>query len=145
MSKFVFKYSSVKKIKENFERKAQKELAQIDLFIQQQEKLKQELIDEINSLRNNKTKKRVCAADLIFAGGYKNCVIKKIESVDSELNNLTNKRNQKLDEVLQKSKEKKVLNKLEEIHIDNFLKESNQIETKELDEIAVQKFSRDKK
>lgn len=145
MSKFVFKYSSVQKIKENFERKAQKELAQIDLFIQQQEKLKKDLIDEINLLRNNKNIKRVYAADLIFAGGYKNSVIKKIESVDSELNNLNNKRNQKLDEVLQKSKEKKVLNKLEEIHIENFVKESNQIETKELDEIAVQKFTRDKK
>ena len=33
MSKFRFKFESVKRVKENIKKKAQKELAQIDLFI----------------------------------------------------------------------------------------------------------------
>ena len=50
MSNFKFKFESVRKVKETFEKKAQKELAQIDLFITKHQALKQKLIDEINDL-----------------------------------------------------------------------------------------------
>jgi len=145
MAKFNFRYSSIKKIKENFEKKSQKELAQIDLFIRQQKELRTNLIAEINSLRNENMRKRVCASELIFKSGYKNSMQKKIESVDSEIENLNKQRTEKLVEVLQKSKEKKILSNLESIHLENFQLESTQAETKALDEIAVQKFLRNNK
>jgi len=53
MSKFRFKFESVKKVKEAFEKKAQKELAQIDLIITKHQELRQKLEDEINDLRNS--------------------------------------------------------------------------------------------
>jgi hypothetical protein len=43
MSKFRFKFESVKRVKETFEKKAQKELAQIDVFISKHQELKQKL------------------------------------------------------------------------------------------------------
>lgn len=145
MAKFIFRYSSIKKIKENFEKKSQKELAQIDIFILQQEERKNQMISEINSLRNETAKKRVRASDLAFKGEYKTSVQNKIKSVDLEIANLNKERDQKLLEVLQKSKEKKILVNLESIHLENYQIESNRSETKTLDEIAVQKFVREKK
>ena len=58
MPNFKFKFESVRKVKETFEKKAQKELAQIDLFITKHQTLRQKLIDEINELRNSTYRKK---------------------------------------------------------------------------------------
>ena len=44
-----------------------------------------------------------------------------------------------------KTKEKKILNQLEETHKKNFNKEANSVEMKFFDEVAVQNFNKAKK
>ena len=58
---------------------------------------------------------------------------------------LEKKREKKIEEVIVKSKEKKMLSQLEEVHKENFLKEENSVELKYFDEIAVQNFNKGKR
>ena len=95
MSKFRFKFESVKKVKEAFEKKAQKELAQIDLIITKHQELRQKLEDEINDLRNSAYKKRMNIAELQFIGGYDNVLRKQIEMQTEVISQLKKKRDKK--------------------------------------------------
>ena len=79
MEKFKFRLESVKKVKEAFEKKAQKELAQIDSFIKKHELLKNKLIEEVNNLRNSSPRERMSVCDLQFMGGYGNVLRHQIE------------------------------------------------------------------
>ncbi|MBK7500186.1 MAG: hypothetical protein IPI19_14140 [Ignavibacteriales bacterium] len=122
MSKFRFKFESVRKVKEAFEKKAQKELAQIDLFITKHQELRQKLEDEINDLRNSAYKKRMNVSELQFLGGYDSVLKQQLEMQSEVINQLEKKRVKKIEEVVVKTKEKKILNQLEETHRGNFIK-----------------------
>ena len=145
MSNFKFKFESVRKVKETFEKKAQKELAQIDLFITKHQALKQKLIDEINDLRNSAYKKKMNVAELKFIGGYDTVLRQQIDMQNEVIIQLEKKREKKIEEVVVKTKEKKMLNQLEETHKDNFNRETNALELKFFDEVAVQNFNKAKK
>lgn len=145
MSNFKFKFESVRKVKETFEKKAQKELAQIDLFITKHQALKQKLIDEINDLRNSAYKKKMNVAELKFIGGYDTVLRQQIDMQNEVIIQLEKKREKKIEEVVVKTKEKKMLNQLEETHKENFNRETNALELKFFDEVAVQNFNRAKK
>lgn len=145
MSKFRFKFESVKKVKEAFEKKAQKELAQIDLIITKHQELRQKLEDEINELRNSAYKKRMNIAELQFIGGYDNVLRKQIEMQTEVISQLKKKRDKKIEEVVIKTKERKIMNQLEDTYKENFYKDINVTEMKNFDEIAVQNFNKAKK
>lgn len=145
MSNFKFKFESVKKVKEAFEKKAQKDLAQIDLFITKHQELRQKLVDEINDLRNSAFKKKMNVAELKFLGGYDNVLRQQIEMQTEVITKLEKKREKKIEEVVVKTKEKKMLNQLEETHREKFYQEINSAELKNFDEIAVQNFNKVKK
>jgi flagellar export protein FliJ len=145
MSKFKFKFESVKKVKETFEKKAQKELAQIDLFIVKHQELREKLVDEINDLRKSAYKKKMNIAELQFLGGYDNVLKQQVDMQNEVINQFEKKRSKKIEEVIVKTKEKKVLNQLEETHREKFYKDINVAELKNYDEIAVQNFNKVKK
>lgn len=145
MEKFKFRLESVKKVKEAFEKKAQKELAQIDSFIKKHELLKNQLIEEVNTLRNSGYRDRVRACDLQFIGGYGNVLRNQIEFEDHELSELSRQRETKVKEVIIKTKEKKMLAQLEETHREKFERELFKNELKLFDEIAVRNFARENK
>ena len=145
MSKFRFKFESVKKVKEAFEKKAQKELAQLDLIIAKHQDLKQKLVDEINDLRNSAYKKKMNVSELQFIGGYDTVLKQQIEMQSEVINQLEKKREKKIEEVVIKTKEKKILNQLEESYRETFYKDINIAELKNFDEIAVQNFNKVKK
>jgi flagellar export protein FliJ len=145
MSNFKFKFESVRKVKETFEKKAQKELAQIDLFITKHQELRQKLIDEINELRNSAYKTKMNIAELKFIGGYDNVLRQQIEMQTEVIVQLEKKREKKVEEVVVKTKEKKMLNQLEETHKENYNRETNAVELKFFDELAVQNFNKAKK
>ncbi len=144
MAKFIFKLDSVKRVKENYEKKAKRELAVINNYINDHQKIRQKLIEEVNSLRNS-VKPKMTASELKFLGGYKNSLKNRIKNEESELNRLEQEKKRKISEVMQRSKEKKILNQLEEHQLDEFIKAENKSELKNFDEIAIQNFSRDKK
>jgi len=145
MPNFKFKFESVRKVKETFEKKAQKELAQIDLFITKHQQLRQKLIDEINDLRNSAYRTKMNVSELQFIGGYDNVLRQQIDMQTEVIIQLEKKREKKIEEVVVKTKEKKMLNQLEETHKENFNKESNAVELKYFDEVAVQNFNKAKK
>lgn len=145
MPNFKFKFESVRKVKETFEKKAQKELAQIDLFITKHQQLRQTLLDEINELRNSTYRKKMNISELQFIGGYDNVLRQQIDMQTEVIIQLEKKREKKIEEVVVKTKEKKMLNQLEETHKENFNKEVNTVELKYFDEIAVQNFNKAKK
>ena len=107
MSKFKFKFESVKKVKEAFEKKAQKELAQIDLIIVKHNDLRQKLEDEINDLRNSAYKKRMNISELQFLGGYDTVLKQQVQMQSEVITQLEKKREKKIEEVVIKTKEKK--------------------------------------
>ena len=145
MSKFKFKFESVKNVKEAFEKKVQKELAQIDLFITKHQELREKLTDEINDLRNSAYKKRMNIAELQFLGGYDNVLRQQVEMQTEVIIQLEKKREKKIEEVVVKTKEKKILSQLEETHREKFYRDINVTELKNFDEIAVQNFNKVKK
>jgi flagellar FliJ protein len=145
MAKFKFKFDSVKKVKEVLEKKAQKELALIDLHIEQHGQLKLKLLDEINSIRRSVYNKKISAAELRFNSQYKSSIHNKIKENDQEIKTLEKQKNEKVEEVIQKIIEKKMLIKLEQNHFEEFTAVENKNELKEFDELAVQKFARTKK
>ncbi len=145
MPNFKFKFESVRKVKETFEKKAQKELAQIDLFITKHQQLRQTLLDEINELRNSTYRKKMNISELQFIGGYDNVLRQQIDMQTEVIIQLEKKREKKIEEVVVKTKEKKMLNQLEETHKENYNKEANAVELKFFDEVAVQNFNKAKK
>lgn len=144
MAKFIFRLDSVKRVKENYEKKAKRELAVINNYINDHQKLREKLIEEVNSLRNN-VKPRISASELKFIGGYKNALNLRIKNEEAELMRLEQEKKRKISEVMQRAKEKKILSQLEEHQHKEFIKEENKTELKQFDEIAIQNFSRDKK
>jgi flagellar FliJ protein len=145
MSKFKFRFESVKSVKEAFEKKAQKELAQIDMFINKHQDLRNKLVEEVNTLRNSAYKKKMNVAELQFLGGYDQVLKQQIDMQTEVITQFERKREKKIEEVVVKTKEKKILNQLEMTHRENFYKDINVTELKNFDEIAVQNFNKVKK
>jgi len=144
MAAFNFKFKTVQNVKKNLEKKAQKELALIDSKIKGLENINDELQQELKNRRlstDNNTK----VADIQFLKGYAIYLDAIINSNNKLIDELMLERNKKIDELVQKSKEHKMFDKLEEHHLERFNKAENKTELKNVDEIAIQKFARNKK
>lgn len=145
MAKFKYKFESVKKVKENLEKKAQKEVAIVDLEI---EKLKQSYIDVeregAEGLRKNGSK-NVSVAELKFESNYKKVIQNRLVDIQKNITKMEKLREKKIAELIQKSKEHKIFDALKENHYEKFMQEQNKSEMLFIDEIATQKFNRVKK
>ncbi len=145
MAKFKYKFESVKKVKENLEKKAQKEVAIIDLEI---EKLKQSYLDVeregIEGLGKNESK-NVRVSELKFEKNYKRVTQYRLADIQMNIQKMEKLREKKIAELIQKSKEHKMFDALEETHYEKFIQEQNKNEMLFIDEIATQKFNREKK
>lgn len=141
MAKFKYKFKAIKEIKERFEKKAQQDLAVIDLDISNK---KNEIADLTNKLREQKIKKirdkNKTIANLHFDEKYENYIVNQIELLQSYIAQRMVERKEKVEELVQKSKETKTFEKLEETHLSEFVKNENVIEQKEMDEFAVTEF-----
>ncbi len=145
MAKFKYKFESIKKVKESLEKKAQKEVAVIDLEI---EKLKQSYVDVekegLDGLRKNESK-NVSVAELKFEINYKKVIQNRLIEIQKNILKMEKLREKKIAELIQKSKEHKMFDALEETHLEKFMQEQNKNEMLFIDEIATQKFNRDNK
>lgn len=142
MGKFTYKFNSIKKVKEALEKKAQKEVASIDLLIEENEnnieKIKQTIVNNKAVLNNIKISARVLQENK----NYEKALLDNIIEIEKIIEKLKNKRVEKLNELIKKSKDAKIFNTLEDIHKENFNNEEKRLEMLVLDEIASQKFSR---
>ncbi len=144
MSKFNYKFETVRKIKESLEKKAQKEVAEIDLAIG---KLKTELqgflVEEEEHRKKFSTNIRI--SDLKAQKGYLVSLKKKMENIQLQINALNIQREKKVTELIQKSKEHKIFDSLEDIYRDQFNEEEKRLDMVQVNETATQRFVREKK
>ncbi|HEX2960369.1 MAG TPA: flagellar FliJ family protein [Ignavibacteriales bacterium] len=144
MAKFRYKFESIKKIKETFEKKIQKEISLIDLEIEKQNGLLESLAEEKNKSRNSLSGRSfIKISELQFQGEVQNLLGLREKKILNEIANLRKIKETRMLELEQKTKEHKIFETLEEKHYEDFLLVQNQIEQKEIDEIASKKFARE--
>ena len=145
MAKFKYKFESIKRIKETIEKKTQKELSVIDLEIDKvKERIVKLLEDKKNRREERLAKKTLKVSELKFYENFDKSIDEKIELEKIELQSLLIDREEKKNELLEKSKETKMFDKLKEKHYLDFMKEQNKQEQIEIDDIATKKFVRGK-
>ncbi len=143
MAKFIYKYESVKKVKENLEKKAQKEVASIDLKI---EKVKNEILEvdekrkqiNISGTDNDIVK----ASELHSKIYYDKYLEEHLKSLLEKREKLEHEKESLLEELVKKSKEHKIFKTLEEKYLQDFINEENKNDQILMDDISVQKFAR---
>jgi len=141
MSKFKYKFEGIQKVKVAFKKKAQKELSLIDIEIsKRKDEIKLSIINKKKQKTDVLSKKNLKASELIFADRYEKVIDSRIEKLEYEISYLNKKRNLKLIELAQKSKESRIFEKLKEKHRVDFRKEEKKKELKEIDDVAAKKF-----
>ncbi|HEX2983650.1 MAG TPA: flagellar export protein FliJ [Ignavibacteriales bacterium] len=143
MAKFLYKFRTVKKIKEILEKQAQKELAEtqakIDLVFLEIEQVK-EL--KAKSKADKEKSGKIKISDLQFMENFTLSLDDTIKALYQEVDNLSKVKEQKIQKLIERAKDSKVFQKLEEKYKEEFLIELNRLEQKEMDEIALRKFSK---
>lgn len=145
MAKFIYKFEAIKRIKESLEKKAQKEVAIIDMDIEKKKTERDEIMEKERDNRMNFGKKPVSVGELQFIKNYELFLKNKRAEIQRDIEKLNTRREVKMNELVQKSKEHKIFNKLEEQHFMTFNREQEHLELSFIDELATQKFVRRKK
>lgn len=144
MTKFIYKFDSIKRIKETLENKVRKEVSLIENEIEIMNCRMKNVNIEIE--KNKKTftsRESVKASELQFQTEVENLLQLDASNIQKEINKLENQKQAKLNELVEKSKECKMLEALENKHHEDFIFEQNHIEQKILDEMAVIKYIRE--
>jgi len=141
MAKFQYKFNSIKEVKKQLEKKTQKELAIIELEISNK---KIEIEELLKLLKNQKIKKlgklSKSVTELHFDEKYESYLIEQMEILEKYIEEKNIERKNKIEELVNKSKETKTFEKLEEKHFTEFVKTQEKQDQKEMDEFAVQEF-----
>jgi len=145
MSKFVYKFRSIQKVKEVLQKKVQKEIALIDMEIENFKNEYSRISEEKMESKRNFNQKDVSIGEIKFRKNYELCLDRKMVVILENIEKLNKKKEIKLLELVQKSKEQKIFDSLEEVYHDNFNKEQNRSELKFIDELATQKYVRQTK
>jgi len=146
MAKFHYKFRSVEKVKESFEKIAQKELAEAEIAIERKQ-------DEIHATRLMKLEAMSGFPDT--AGRISVIFIRQsaklveyydalIVTLEKELAELIKHRDLKQEELVQKMKERKIFGALKEKHKEEFFAEEGKTFQKDMDEIGLNLFRRGK-
>jgi len=144
MSKFNYKFETVRKVKESLEKKAQKEVAVIDLAIAKYKTEMQSVLVEEEAQRK-KFSTSIRILELKAQKGYLVTLKKKMENIQLQINALNLQREKKVLELIQKSKEHKIFDSLEDIYRDQFNEEEKRLDMVQVNETATQRFVREKK
>jgi len=143
MSKFHYKFETIKKVKQIVEKKVQKEIAVIELEIDKKKiNIDALILEKQNTLDEYKKKTSLKISEIQFVNNFEKYIENKIEEIKDEIEKLELVKKQKTEELTQKSKETKMFEKLEEKHFNEYNIDLNKSEQKEIDDIANKKFSR---
>ncbi len=143
MSKFNYKYDSIKKIKETFEKITQKEVSALEKRIEELYLEKEKLTFRELQGKSDGEKKKTTARDLQFRQGFSDYIQEMKDNLQERIEDLTREKEKKMKELIEKSKEVKIFKTLEEKHREYYTAEQNKIEMADLDEIALRKFSKE--
>lgn len=142
MSKFKYKYEIVKNIKEIQEARIQKDIAELEMKIHNLKKDYDDVVSEQKKYAEENLAKNCRALDIKYHKEY----IAHLESIKKNIYcgiaDLNKQKVTKHAELLEKTKEKKIFHKLEEKHLEDHNFEQNKIDNMNLDEIAIQRYTR---
>ncbi|MDP3684737.1 MAG: flagellar export protein FliJ [Ignavibacteria bacterium] len=144
MPKFIYKFDTIRKVKESLEKKVQKEVAEIDLSIEKYKKILQKLSDEEKEQRSKFTT-NIKIVEIKERQAYLVSLKKKIENVQLQISALYLQREKKIHELIQKSKEHKIFDSLEDVYREQFNEEDKRVEMVQVNETATQRFVREMK
>ncbi|MGD8777607.1 MAG: flagellar export protein FliJ [Ignavibacteria bacterium] len=145
MAKFKYKFENIHRIKKTIEKKVQREVAEIELEIDRRlAEVKNLLAEKQEKKIELKNKKSLKVSELQFHEQFFLTIDKKVELINDDIVKLKKDKEIKMNELVEKSKETKMFEKLEEKHFEIFQKEENKLEQVEMDDIATKKFVRSK-
>ena len=131
---------SILNLRENKEKNTMENLAKVQNQLEIQKDILNDLIMEEERIKSNGTKFKD-----IHELRHHNLYKEEIEEKISKQDELIDKTNIKLEEVrrelIEAQKERKIMEKLKEKDMDNYINNMKHIEQKELDEIAVLKYA----
>jgi len=142
MKKFNYKFESILNVKESFKKQAMKEVAEVGKQIEEKITTKDRLISELKECKQSSTKTSMKISELQFIESHVYFLTKKIQFIDSELARLKLVLKMKQDKLIEKTKESKIFHKLKESKLLKYKREENKEELQMLDELAIQKSSR---
>jgi len=142
MSKFIYRFESIKKIKDSLEKKAAKELAEIDVFIERQRQEYNRVVERSNNTKRDISHEKLSSFELKFIKGYEEDLKQQLLLIKLKINQLELKKDEKMVELVQKSKENKMFGTLKENHLEIFQLNENKIEMDSINEMATQKYIR---
>ena len=142
MSKFNYRFESIKKIKDSLEKKAAKELAEIDVFIERQRQEYNRVVERSNNTKRDISHEKLSSFELKFIKGYEEDLKQQLLLIKLKINQLELKKDEKMVELVQKSKENKMFGTLKENHLEIFQLNENKIEMDSINEMATQKYIR---
>ncbi len=144
MAAFVYKFNAVKKVKEQLKKKTEKELADVEMEIKQLQEKTDNLFSELEELKKSFAEKSMKISLIQFKKSSEHIVENKIEAAKKEMQELLNKKQLVMTELEKKSKEHKIFDKLEDNMREKFNIEQNRLDNGKIDEVAIQKFARNK-
>lgn len=143
MKKFNYKFDAILKVKDNIKKQAMKEVAEVGKEIELRLTKKESLVAELMDCKLNSKKTTMKISELQFIESHIYSLNKKIQTLDNEVIRLKYLLKMKQSVLVEKTKESKIFHKLKETKLILHKNEENKEELKMLDELAIQKMSRD--
>ncbi|MBD3410189.1 MAG: hypothetical protein GF419_08290 [Ignavibacteriales bacterium] len=143
MAKFQFEFENVKRVKEILEKQAQKEVALIDSQIARQYEERRSVEEarrrlELDVARNP----RRSMFEIQRKADLERALDEKGRRIERHIAELKRKRQKKLDQLVERSKERKIFEKLKERRYEAYLAEERRHELKDNDDMTAQKYAR---
>ncbi|HOI28427.1 MAG TPA: flagellar FliJ family protein [Melioribacteraceae bacterium] len=142
MSKFIFKFDQIIRIKVVLEKKILKEISLIDREIENSINKKKSFIDKKKNLYETITSGQIRIYEFKSASAHIKTIEKEISNIDKKIMELEHRKEQKQSELIQKKKELKTFETLKENKMEEFLFDSSREELKQMNEIAISNFIR---
>ncbi len=142
MQKFEFKYDTILKIKEIFEKKILKEISDLEKEIDKLNNYKHKISDKKKKLAQKITQGKIKIIDYKSAKSLCKTLEKEISNIQKKIDELILLRRRKFDELLEKKKEKKIFETLKDRQYEEYLIETNRKDIKHLNEIAINNYNR---
>lgn len=142
MAKFQYKFQSIQHVKEMQEKRAQKEVAIIEMEIEKCRMEYDNLQKQEEESRNSMPLKSITVAEMKFRKGYELCISQKRDVILKKIDKLESEKEKKMAELVKRSKEHKIFDTLKESYLERFNQEQNKLELNQIDEIATQKYVR---
>jgi flagellar FliJ protein len=143
MAKFTFEFENVKRVKEILEKQAQKEVSLIDSQIARQYEERRSVEEARRRLALNVERNpRQSVFELQRKAELERALDEKERRIERLVAELKRKRQKKLDQLVERSKERKIFETLKERRYEAYLTEERRQEQKDNDDMTAQKYAR---